>query len=163
MVDRKLWRENRKENFFGMCLVGWGGKKINCRAQVFSPWAHQNVFSPKWRENWVRMNFFLMDKNAYVHIPLFIYLFFSPWVVSNVAFLFLFFVFFFWFSRAGCDSCFFFFKDVIFIFGCDFYFFNKFGWLLFFGGYLSLFCFNWFAVELKSDPRLTNLVPFKPG
>ena len=105
-------------------------------------------------------------------MPLFIY-FLLSWqlaVGSNVAFLLLLFLFFFsffwatlpllspffflglgvgvphffffWFSRA--DSCFFFFlKDLIFILGHDFYFFNKFGWLLFFCGYLSLFCFDW--------------------
>ena len=28
-MDESLWRENGKENFFKMCLVGWGGRKIN--------------------------------------------------------------------------------------------------------------------------------------
>ena len=28
-MDEKLWRENGKENFFGMCLVGEEGRKIN--------------------------------------------------------------------------------------------------------------------------------------
>ena len=28
-MDGKLWRENRKGNFFRLCLVGWGEKKIN--------------------------------------------------------------------------------------------------------------------------------------
>ena len=51
-MDGKFWRENRKENFFEVCLVRWGGRKINGGIQVFSPRAHQKVFSPKWRENW---------------------------------------------------------------------------------------------------------------
>ena len=50
-VDEKLLKENGKENFFGVCLVGWGGRKIDNRTQVFSLWAHQKVFFPKWREN----------------------------------------------------------------------------------------------------------------
>jgi len=50
-MDGKLWRENGKENFFEVCLVGWGGKKINCGPQVFSPLAHQKVLSLKWGEN----------------------------------------------------------------------------------------------------------------
>ena len=44
-MDEKLWRENRRENFFGVCLVGWRGRKINSGAQVFSSLAHQNVLS----------------------------------------------------------------------------------------------------------------------
>ena len=28
-MNGKLWRENGNENFFGVCLVGWGGRKIN--------------------------------------------------------------------------------------------------------------------------------------
>ena len=32
-MDGKLLRENRKKNFFGVCLVGWGGRKINGGAQ----------------------------------------------------------------------------------------------------------------------------------
>ena len=52
MVDGKLWRENWKGNFFRVCLVKWGGRKINSEAQMFSLRTHQQVFSPKWRENW---------------------------------------------------------------------------------------------------------------
>ena len=32
--DEKLWRENRKENVFRVCLVGWGERKINGRERV---------------------------------------------------------------------------------------------------------------------------------
>jgi len=36
-MDRKLWKENRKGNFFGVCLVEWGGRKINCVFSLGSP------------------------------------------------------------------------------------------------------------------------------
>ena len=51
-VDRKFWRENENKIFFGVCLVGWRGRKINSGVQVFSLRTHQKVFSLKWRENW---------------------------------------------------------------------------------------------------------------
>ena len=35
-MDEKHERKNGKENFFGVCLVGWGGRKINNGAYVFS-------------------------------------------------------------------------------------------------------------------------------
>ena len=105
-VDGKLWRENREENFFGVCLVGWRRRKINGGAQVFSPQTQQNVFSLKWRENWVEINFFLINKNVHVHMPLFIY-FLLPWqlAVSNVVFFFFF--FFFWPITCLFPNCFF--------------------------------------------------------
>ena len=34
-MDGKLWRENGKKNFFGMCLVEWEGRKINGGAYIF--------------------------------------------------------------------------------------------------------------------------------
>ena len=71
-VNGKLWRENKNEIFFGVYLVGWGGRKINDRTQVFSPLAYQKVFSSKWRENLVGMNFFLIDKNAHLHVHIII-------------------------------------------------------------------------------------------
>ena len=39
-MDGKLWRENGKEIFFGVCLVGWVERKINSGTQVFSSRAH---------------------------------------------------------------------------------------------------------------------------
>ena len=42
-VDGKLWRENRKGNFFGVCLIEWEGRKINGKTQVFSPRTHKKV------------------------------------------------------------------------------------------------------------------------
>ena len=50
-MDGKLWKENGKENFFGVYLVGWGEKKINGGPQVFSLLAHKKVFSLKCGEN----------------------------------------------------------------------------------------------------------------
>ena len=35
-MNGKFWRGNRNEKFFGACLVGWRGKKINDRVQMFS-------------------------------------------------------------------------------------------------------------------------------
>ena len=37
MVEGKLSRENEKGNFFGVCLVGWGGRKINSVFSLSSP------------------------------------------------------------------------------------------------------------------------------
>ena len=28
-MDEKLWKENGKKNFLRVCLVRWGGRKIN--------------------------------------------------------------------------------------------------------------------------------------
>ena len=144
-------------------MVRWGGRKINGGLKYFLL-GPTRMFSP----NWVGMNCFLIDKNVHVHIPLFIYFFCSsPWAVSNLPSFFLSFLFFifyfllgsnlpsclfllsfffffffsFYFLGPRCGNCFFFktwflFWDMIFIY------FNKFGWLLFFCGYLSLFCFN---------------------
>ena len=75
-MNRKLWKKkNRKENFFKVCLAGWGEKKINNGTQVFFFQAYQNIFSSKWREKSVEMNFFLIDKNAHVQMPLFYFIF----------------------------------------------------------------------------------------
>ena len=50
-MDGKLWKENEKENIFRVCLVGWGERKINGGARMFSPRAHQKVFFLKLRKN----------------------------------------------------------------------------------------------------------------
>ena len=84
-MDIKLWRENRKENFFGVFLIGWREKKING--------------GRKWG--------CLMDKNAHVHLHMtlsvhcssspFIYLFlahFFSFLLSCLLFFFFFFLFF---------------------------------------------------------------------
>ena len=50
-MDGKLWRENGKENFFGVYLVEWGGKKINGGPQgVFSPGPPKSFLSKMWRK-----------------------------------------------------------------------------------------------------------------
>ena len=46
-MNGKFWRENVNENFFGVCLVGWRERKRNDGVRMFSPRAHQKVFSPK--------------------------------------------------------------------------------------------------------------------
>ena len=35
-MDGKLWRENKKGNFFGVCLIGWR-RKINGENRCFLP------------------------------------------------------------------------------------------------------------------------------
>ena len=123
-------------------------------------------------------------------MPLFIYLFSSLLAVgSNVAFLFFLFYYFFLFLGNIASSLslslslflilFFsfdflglgmgvsflsFFFNLIFILGHDFYFFSKFGRLLFFCGYLSLFCFNWASFFNKSLlVNLFKLIFFHPS
>ena len=55
-MDRKLWRENRKENFFGQCLVrGRGGKKklVEPKCFLFRPtkmFSLQNREKIEWEE-----------------------------------------------------------------------------------------------------------------
>ena len=50
--DKKLWRENRKENVFRVCLVGWGERKINSRERVLGCFllGPTKNFLPKMRE-----------------------------------------------------------------------------------------------------------------
>ena len=50
-MDGKFWRKNKKGNFFRLCLVKWGERKMKDGAQMSSLQAHQKVFSPKLREN----------------------------------------------------------------------------------------------------------------
>ena len=98
-IDRKLWRENGKNNFFGVCLVGWRERKINGGAQVFFSLGPPKCFLPKMERKLSEDEFFLdWQKCPCAHA--FIYLFFSsPWAVSNVALLpfFCFALFFFLF------------------------------------------------------------------
>ena len=42
-----------RRNFFGECLVGKERGENDSEALVFSPQAHEKIFSPKWGENWV--------------------------------------------------------------------------------------------------------------
>ena len=45
-MDGKFWKENGKKKFFGVCLVGWGERKINGGLGCFLPGPTKN-FSPK--------------------------------------------------------------------------------------------------------------------
>ena len=125
MVDGKLLRENGKENFFGVCLVEWGGMKINSRAWVFSLQAHQK-FSPKNGEKTERRKWgYLLDKNAHMQFVKFLFFFFSFFCafMGSCLFLFLFSFFLFLISWAVgvmvvlfCLTRHDFFGDMIFIF-----------------------------------------------
>ena len=46
-MDGKLWRENRKKNFFGVCLVEWGGMKINGGGPCVFSLSPSKSFLPK--------------------------------------------------------------------------------------------------------------------
>ena len=127
-MDEKFWRENGKENFFEVCLIGWRRRKINDGAQVFSLQANQKVFSPKWRENWrEKMKLFNGWKCpcAFAHgLCLYVALlcafiltfpllfFFSFDLLGRLHLVYvahiLFFFFFFYFFLFGCLSLFFF-------------------------------------------------------
>ena len=52
-MRKKKRRENEKGKLFWECLVRRGIGENDGGAWVFSPWAHQKVFSSKWGENWV--------------------------------------------------------------------------------------------------------------
>ena len=126
-------------------------------ARVFSPWVHQIIFSPKWEENLEGEIWWLNDKNAHVQIANGLQniasLFFYPFSLLGVClfsmlplFLFFFLLFFFSFDFLGlwhgtlfcfhfCFFCFFFLFCLTrhtFFSRHNFYFFNKFGWLIFF-------------------------------
>ena len=78
--DGKVWRENRRENEKGCCLVRREGEIIFGGAQAFSTWAHLKLVSPKWRENSVGGVLWLNDKIAhctnFVPLSFFLFLFF---------------------------------------------------------------------------------------
>ena len=109
-VDEKLWtlRENGKENFFGVYLVGGRGKKINGRPKCFlsrlnkkfSPQNRGKTKERKWR--------CLIDKNAHMHlhITLSIHCSSSPFIYLFIYFLDVsfpsFYVDFFFFSFRRC-------------------------------------------------------------
>ena len=129
MLDGKLWRENESKTFLEY-LVEWEGRKINCEAHVFSPWTHQKVLSPKWRENWREKLVIIFGRKCPCTIvPSPILLFFTPFFFffllliywACVAFLTFFFSFSFDLLGSLSSMLFFcsnviFFKDMIFIF-----------------------------------------------
>ena len=81
-----------KKNFFGVCFVGWGERKINGGVWMFYPRAHQKVFSSKWRENYFFFLFFhFCVFLGTLPLPFFLILFFSfPRCCLLFSFLFLF-------------------------------------------------------------------------
>ena len=109
-MDRKLWRKNEKENFFGVYLVGWGGRKINSRGScVFSPDSPKN-FLPKIKLTKRRKLSYLMDKNALVYLHMgFVFL-------LLFLFLFLLFIFYFFYLIVLCLYSFFLFLLLSFVF-----------------------------------------------
>ena len=149
MLDGKLWRENESKTFLEY-LVEWEGRKINCEAHVFSPWTHQKVLSPKWRENWREKLVIIFGRKCPCTIvPSPILLFFTPFFFffllliywACVAFLTFFFLFLliYW---AACPVCFFF-VQMWFFLRTWFLFFNKFRWLIFFLVVYHFFGFYW--------------------
>ena len=130
-MDEKLWWENRKENFF-WSIFGWVERKEN-------KWWGPSVFFPdppkcflSKMERKLNGDKFFLDWQKYpcAYSSIYLFFFFSmQYCCPFFVFVFVLFVFFFFLTR--CD----------FFLGHDFYFFNKFGWLLFFCGYLSLFLF----------------------
>ena len=135
-----------------MCLVGWGGRKINGGTRMFSfgptkKFSLQNGEKTKGRKWDCLMDkmpisnsiFFLGARH--VLTPLFF-----PFLLFIYLFSFLDVPFFFiiYFLSCGCDSCFVLFFCFLFFFLTkhDFYFLIN--WVIaFFFGCLSLFCFNW--------------------
>ena len=120
-----------KKTFFGVCLVGWGGRKINGGAQVFSSQTHQKVFSPKWRENWREKMELLngwkcrcsLAHGLHPYVALFHFIFSLPlgrcllfyFFFLDITSSFLFFFFFFLLIyRAGFVQC----TSLIYIFFC---------------------------------------------
>ena len=135
--DGKVWRENRRENEKGCCLVRREERKIFGGVQAFSTRAHLKLVSSKWRENSMGGVLWLNNKIAHCSnfVPLFFYFFcLLFWAFAPIKALFiiyyyyfhfmrtmptLFFIFlnpiFFWFSGLNVVlRCFFFKLDMIF-------------------------------------------------
>ena len=94
-VNKKLWKKNRKINFFRVCLVEWGERKINCGPMCFLS-VPIKKFSPK---NWEKTR----RENELPKIPLN-----SPPSLQCVGFFFVVvvvFFFFFWFFLSLLLTC----------------------------------------------------------
>ena len=64
-MDGKFWKENGKKQIFGVCLVGWGERKINGGLGCFLPGPTKN-FSPQNGEKTKGRKWgYLMDENAH--------------------------------------------------------------------------------------------------
>ena len=155
----------RRENFLKGIWLGGRERKKCGEIWVFSPWTHQNVFSPKWGENWERESDLLYEQKfsqllSWDTLPLpssasFIFLFFCFklnflgnigsffffFFWKNVGFLILFFIYLFSWGRGGDSDLF---SFCYFFFLTWFLFFNKFGWLRFF--FFLLFCHFLFLI-----------------
>ena len=147
-MDEKLWRENGKENFFEVCLVWWGRRKINNEARVFSPQGHQKVFPPQWRENWSEKIGLLDGQKcpcALAHMQ------FVQFVFFLTRYAFIFWTWFLFFRKLG--DCFFFFFLAI----CHFFvlisnhFFNKDVWVNLYK--LTFFIPPFFHSQLNKNER----------
>ena len=77
--DGKVWRENRRENEKGCCLVRREERKIFGGVQAFSTRAHLKLVSSKWRENSMGGVLWLNNKIAHCSnfVPLFFFFFFA--------------------------------------------------------------------------------------
>ena len=112
-VDGKIWRENMNKNFFRVCLVSWGGRKINGGAWMFSL---QNGEKTRWNAfflDWQKCPCASTHGLRLVAFFIFIFIFYNLGVIVVVVVVFFFFLI-----------------DVIFFW--TWFFINKFGWLLFF-------------------------------
>ena len=131
-MGRKLWRENGNANFFVMCLVGWGGRKINGGVQLFSSMTHKKIFFLKWRENWKeKLHIIFGRKFTLFFLRVFFFLNLLGKIVQYYYFLFC-------FLLCVCVCVFFFFK-MWFFYGHDFYFLINLVIEFFFFFCLSLF------------------------
>ena len=127
-----------------MCLVGWGGRKVNGRLGIFSPDPQKSFLSKKEKtegRNWASF----LDENVHVQLHMgfihiaFLHTFFS-FFFSSWRCLPLFFFFFFLIYWVGFARLFFFFLFLlilpsIYFFLWTWFFKNKFTWLFFFGCY----------------------------
>ena len=148
-MDGKLWRENRKENFFVVCLVGWRERKINGGTHVFffrptKKFSLQNEEKTKGKNC---ASFFNENAHVQLHIDLSKLLFFTLFLfflLLDVAcfffflplaercfFYFLFYLFIylllllFFFTRQACPCPVLIFFCFLFVFSSTFYFFTR--------------------------------------
>ena len=101
--DGKVWRENRRENEKGCCLVRREERKIFGGVQAFSTRAHLKLVSSKWRENSMGGVLWLNNKIAHCSnfVPLFFFFFFCLlfWAFAPIKALFIIYYYYFHFMR----------------------------------------------------------------
>ena len=145
MVNGKFWRENEKKDFFGICLIGWERRKVNCGAWVFSLPAYQKFFSLKWGENW-KGEVHEMSFQKYPHVGLHLQHvgFFFPLIFSFfVNILASFFLLFFPFDFVWVLASFIFFSLIFSVLAFFFFFFFFFwcSYVYFLINFCFCFCF----------------------